>query len=112
MTLTYLRNGSTLALDAGSCGGCGTCVEVCPHDVFRIRGDVATISARGRCMECGACALNCPTGALSVRSGVGCAAAVLNGLVRKAEPSCGCSGSSSSCDDAKSDESAGSSCCG
>jgi NAD-dependent dihydropyrimidine dehydrogenase PreA subunit len=93
MTLTYLKNGETLALDAGSCNGCGTCVEVCPHDVFRVDGGLATIAQREGCMECGACALNCPTGAVTVRAGVGCAAAVLNGLLHGTAPSCGCDAS-------------------
>jgi NAD-dependent dihydropyrimidine dehydrogenase PreA subunit len=91
MTLTYLRNGETLTLDPALCTGCGTCVEVCPHEVFRIEKGAATIAHRSRCMECGACAGNCPEGALRVRAGVGCAAAVLNGLVHRTEPSCGCS---------------------
>jgi NAD-dependent dihydropyrimidine dehydrogenase PreA subunit len=94
MTLTYLRNGETLALDGAECTGCGVCVEVCPHDVFRIRDARAEITHRERCMECGACARNCASGALSVRAGVGCAAAVISGILRKGEPSCGCSGES------------------
>jgi NAD-dependent dihydropyrimidine dehydrogenase PreA subunit len=112
MTLTYLGNGGTLTLDPASCGGCGACIDVCPHDVFRIEDDVALIAARGRCMECGACAFNCPTGALGVRSGVGCAAAVLNGLLRKTEPACGCSTSAGSCCGGGNAKSEGSSCCG
>jgi hypothetical protein len=39
---------------------------------------------------------NCPEGALTVRAGVGCAAAVLNGLLRGGEPSCDCGGPSGS----------------
>jgi NAD-dependent dihydropyrimidine dehydrogenase PreA subunit len=92
MTQSYLKNGETLALDVGSCSGCGMCIEVCPHDVFRLDGGSATIARREGCMECGACALNCPTGAVTVRAGVGCATAILNGLIRGTEPSCGCGG--------------------
>jgi ferredoxin len=40
-------------------------------------------------MECGACAGNCPFGALEVHKGVGCAAAILYGLLTGEEPSCG-----------------------
>ncbi len=90
MTHTYLRNGETLKLDRTACTLCGRCVEVCPHAVFALLDDGAQIMQRGACMECGACARNCPAGALVVRAGVGCAAAVLAGLVRGTEPGCGC----------------------
>jgi hypothetical protein len=41
-------------------------------------------------MECGACAMNCQTGAVTVKSGVGCAAGIINGLLRGTEPTCDC----------------------
>jgi len=47
---------------------------------------------RDRCMECGACVGNCAFGALKVDKGVGCAAAVINSMIRGGEPSCDCSG--------------------
>jgi ferredoxin len=47
-------------------------------------------------MECGACMSNCPEGALTVRAGVGCAAAVFNGLLQGGEPNCDCGGPSGS----------------
>jgi NAD-dependent dihydropyrimidine dehydrogenase PreA subunit len=91
VTFTYIKNGETLALEPASCSGCGMCIDVCPHGVFRIDEATARIDHRERCIECGACARNCPTGALTVRAGVGCASAVLSGLLRGTEPSCGCS---------------------
>ena len=91
MTLTYIRNGATLSLDQASCTRCLMCVEVCPHAVFEADRKAVHIVRRERCIECGACALNCAPGAVTVRAGVGCATAVLNGLLRKSEPSCGCS---------------------
>lgn len=89
MTLTYLKNGGTLALEAGSCIGCGACVDVCPHAVFRIESGTAAIARRGQCMECGACARNCPVAAISVTTGVGCAAAIIIGKLRGTAPNCG-----------------------
>jgi NAD-dependent dihydropyrimidine dehydrogenase PreA subunit len=69
-------------LDQRKCTGCGTCVEVCPMDVFRLTTDVdiATLNRRGLparkthaylaypedCMTCFTCELKCPTGALFV----------------------------------------------
>jgi len=92
MKYHYLKNGETLSLDAALCNGCAECVEVCPHGVFEMRSGVSTIVDREACMECGACARNCARGALRVTAGVGCAAAVLGGLLRGGEASCGCGG--------------------
>ena len=89
MELSYIKNGETLALDSESCSGCGACVDVCPHAVFRIEGGRARVAGRGYCMECGACARNCPAGAVTVRAGVGCAAAIIAGKLRGTDPSCG-----------------------
>ncbi|TFG82273.1 MAG: 4Fe-4S dicluster domain-containing protein [Spirochaetales bacterium] len=92
MELRYFSAGKSLALDTGSCIGCGRCVEVCPHAVFSINDRLAAIEVRDRCMECGACGRNCPTGAITVKSGVGCAFAIINGMVSGKEPSCDCDG--------------------
>jgi NAD-dependent dihydropyrimidine dehydrogenase PreA subunit len=97
MTLTYIRNGETLALDAGLCNGCGACIDVCPHAVFAQEDHRVEVVNREGCMECGACARNCPAGAIRVRVGVGCAAAIIGGMIRGTEPSCGCSGNQSNC---------------
>ncbi len=99
--MMYLKNVSTLSLDSGLCTGCGRCLEVCPHGVFRRRTgtdsgkvDIANLD---RCIECGACMMNCAPGALRVDTGVGCAAAVLNGMLTGSEPSCGCDDSGCCC---------------
>ncbi len=96
MKLRYLKNTVSLTLDAETCTGCGMCIDVCPHGVFELDGRKAVIIDRDACMECGACKKNCPAGAIEVGSGVGCAAAVINGIIRGTTPDCGCSGSSSS----------------
>ena len=87
----YLKNVTTLALDADKCVGCGRCAEVCPHGVFDITGKKALIADKDSCMECGACALNCPASALGVNAGVGCAAAIIMSWFTGKEPACGCS---------------------
>ncbi|MEI6875767.1 MAG: mercury methylation ferredoxin HgcB [Spirochaetota bacterium] len=98
MTLTYIKNGLTLELDAEACTGCGACVDVCPHAVFRVEARKAFIVRRKACMECGACARNCPVSAITVKAGVGCAGAIILGKLRGTEPSCDCgSGDSGAC---------------
>ena len=89
--MRYLANTATLRISHEKCGGCGMCLEVCPHDVFRLEGRKAAISDPDACMECGACVNNCPAGALSVNRGVGCAAAIISGMLTGGEPSCDCS---------------------
>ena len=89
MTLTYPKNGETLVIDVEACIGCGACVDVCPHAVFRIEAGKAAIVRRATCMECGACERNCPVDALSVEAGVGCAGAIILGKLRGTAPTCG-----------------------
>lgn len=95
--MKYIKEVVTLELDREKCNGCLMCIQVCPHHVFELREKRAAIIFKDLCMECGACALNCPEEAISVRSGVGCAAGVINGILRGTEPSCDCSSGSSCC---------------
>ena len=89
----YLKNVTTLTLDADKCVGCGLCEIVCPHGVFEMSENEKRvfIADKDACIECGACSLNCPTKALGVNPGVGCAAAFIHGWLTGGEPSCGCS---------------------
>lgn len=95
--LTYLKDVVTLELDLQKCNGCMMCITVCPHEVFEFREKKAFIKNKDQCMECGACEKNCPEGAITVRSGVGCAAGIINGILRGTEPTCDCSGTKGSC---------------
>jgi NAD-dependent dihydropyrimidine dehydrogenase PreA subunit len=92
--MKYLANVSTLKYSADKCSGCGRCVEVCPRGVFIMQDKRAVVRDRDLCMECGACAQNCEFGALSVDPGVGCAAAIISGMISGTDPSCGCGGPS------------------
>lgn len=87
--MKYLKNVVTLQHHAEKCTGCGMCLHVCPHRVFAAFEGRVRITDRDRCMECGACARNCPFEAIEVQQGVGCAAAILMGLLTGSEPSCG-----------------------
>ncbi len=78
----YLKDVATLELDRSLCIGCGRCLEVCPHQVFRMQDQRAQLAEKDACMECGACALNCPVAALRVDAGVGCASGLINEWLR------------------------------
>ena len=78
----YIKNVTTLELDVDKCTGCGLCVIVCPHRVFELEEGKAVVVDPDLCMECGACSLNCAADAIKVKSGVGCAAAVLNSMLK------------------------------
>jgi NAD-dependent dihydropyrimidine dehydrogenase PreA subunit len=86
--MIYLKNVVTLQLNDKNCSGCGMCVVVCPHAVLSMSNRKVKIENKDACMECGACAMNCPTKALFVQSGVGCAAAVINSALGRAESCC------------------------
>jgi NAD-dependent dihydropyrimidine dehydrogenase PreA subunit len=92
MSYRYPGNGASLVLDQDKCIGCGRCTEVCPHAVFELHGKKAVMVDRGACMECGACAKNCLVKAITVKAGVGCVAAILQGMVKGTAPTCGCDG--------------------
>jgi ferredoxin len=98
----YLKNVVTLELDQDKCIGCGNCLEVCPHNVFKIEAKKVRVQDRDACMECGACTRNCPVQAVTVKAGVGCAYGILLGKLRGTGPTCGCGDS----------EEEGPSCCG
>jgi ferredoxin len=70
------------------CVGCGTCVEVCPQAVLELVDDRSRVRDRDACIECGACATNCAVGAFEVRTGVGCAAAIINGALGRSGGCC------------------------
>jgi NAD-dependent dihydropyrimidine dehydrogenase PreA subunit len=88
--LRYLPDVVTLKLNESRCIGCGMCLNVCPHTVFRMANKKATIVDRDACMECGACAKNCPVTAISVHAGVGCLTAIIRGAILGTEPDCDC----------------------
>ena len=95
--MKYLKNTAQLKYDKQKCTGCGMCIEVCPHGVFKMVNKKVEITDKDLCMECGACQKNCPFDAIDVRAGVGCAYAVLKGKVQGTEPTCGCSNDRGCC---------------
>ena len=93
----YIAEVATLKLDQEKCKGCGMCQVVCPHRVFEMRDMKVRIVNKNSCMECGACAKNCPFSAIEVDASVGCAAAILMGMLTGKEPTCGCADEEGCC---------------
>ncbi|MBI9083126.1 MAG: 4Fe-4S dicluster domain-containing protein [Desulfobacterales bacterium] len=88
--MRYLKNVTTLTLDAEACVGCGACQTVCPRGVLALEEKRAVIIDRDGCIECGACATNCPTLAVQVTPGAGCAAYIISSWIHGPEnASCG-----------------------
>ncbi len=89
MPREYLKNVTTVKVDAEKCTGCGLCVDLCPHRVLRMEEGKVVVHHPDKCIECGACSKNCPTEAVSVQAGVGCAYAMIAGKLRGKAPCCG-----------------------
>jgi len=96
MKMKYLKNAS-LKYFPENCTSCGRCIEVCPHAVFKKIETKVVMKNPENCMECGACQKNCDFNAITVKSGVGCAFAVITGIINGTEPDCGCGSSGTSC---------------
>jgi electron transport complex protein RnfB len=52
-------------IDAESCTGCGTCIEICPMDAIDSVENISIVK-RERCIGCGNCVAKCPSDAVSL----------------------------------------------
>ena len=55
-----------IKVDHDKCTGCGTCVDVCPVEVFEIRDDKSYPVNVDECLVCRACESQCPENAIEV----------------------------------------------
>jgi len=55
-----------VAVDSGSCVGCGACLQVCPAGVFAANGAVVTAQTPDACSLCGRCTQVCRPGAITL----------------------------------------------
>lgn len=53
-------------VDADACIGCGACYDFCPHSVYELREEKATVAAPTECVVlCSNCVPLCPVSAIS-----------------------------------------------
>jgi ferredoxin len=53
-------------VDKKKCTGCGTCVDICPMEVFEMKNEKAVVS-NDKCVGCNACAAQCPSEAIIIK---------------------------------------------
>ena len=55
-----------IKIDLEKCDGCGTCVDICPVEVFEIRDEKSVIVNLDECLVCMVCETECPNNAIEV----------------------------------------------
>lgn len=53
-------------VDKSKCTNCGTCVDICPVQVFSKGKKTAEVKKPEDCIGCRACEAQCPAGAIKV----------------------------------------------
>ena len=54
-------------VNKSKCTGCGTCVNVCPVNVFELKNGKSEPVRAEECISCRACENSCPEGAIKVK---------------------------------------------
>jgi len=52
-------------INAETCTGCATCVDICPVEAIKMENDKAIID-EDDCVDCGTCVDECPVEAISM----------------------------------------------
>ena len=55
-----------IKIDLEKCDGCGTCVDICPVEVFEVREEKLVVVNFNESLVCMAFKVRCPTSAIEV----------------------------------------------
>ena len=53
-------------INKSKCTGCGTCITVCPMEVFKLEKSKAAVKKPKECIGCRACEAQCPAEAIKI----------------------------------------------
>ena len=56
----------TPKINTSKCTGCGTCVDVCPMQVFKLENKKASVVNAKECIGCRACEAQCEAQCITV----------------------------------------------
>ncbi len=54
----------SVKVDLDKCTGCGTCVDVCPSEVFELENEKVKVAKPDDCSDCESCVEECPEGCI------------------------------------------------
>jgi NAD-dependent dihydropyrimidine dehydrogenase PreA subunit len=58
--------GYKVTVDEEKCIGCGSCVDICPSEVYELQNEKATVVNVEECVGCESCVESCEQGAITV----------------------------------------------
>ncbi|MBW2966754.1 4Fe-4S binding protein [Candidatus Woesearchaeota archaeon] len=53
-------------IDSNKCSKCGTCIDICPMEVFAKEKDAVVVKKAKECIGCRACEVQCEKEAIKV----------------------------------------------
>lgn len=53
-------------IDYKKCDSCGTCIDICPMNVYAKEGKKVVVKKPASCIGCKACEVQCPKEAINV----------------------------------------------
>lgn len=58
--------GYKVTVDEEKCIGCGSCVDICPSEVYELQNEKAAVVNVEECVGCESCVESCEQGAITI----------------------------------------------